>query len=190
MTSETQAEMAELRARVSELKLEVKSSLSTALEVPEGLASGADEYQITGRLVFYRKGDSKGGSYSAAQLYATDVSIPVTWNEIFGILGPSLMNEATESELRKSVFRFCENVVKDEPAGYMPRNFGKFWSLKVEEELFQDVLVQLFALNLMTHGLKKRSATDQNKYWALTPLGQDTLMKLRAIQKQPALVGT
>ena len=44
-------------------------------------------------------------------------------------------------------------------------------------------LVQLFALGLITHSVKKRSTTDRNKYWSLTPLGHDELMKLRAIKK-------
>lgn len=183
MTPETQAEMAELRAQISELRLAAKAAADAELEVPEGLASGEDEYAITGTLVFYRKSDIKNGLKTTNTRYQSEVAIPVKWNDIFSDLGPVLMNEATETELRNSVARFCANEVAGAPMKLKHRDFGEFHSFKMNDSLFQDVIVQLFALNLITHGLKKRSATDRSKYWALTPLGQDTLMKLRAIRK-------
>jgi hypothetical protein len=190
MTPETTAQMAELRARVSELQLEVKAAASATAEMPVGLASGDDEYFITGSMTFYRKSDIKDGTLKyGSTRYVVDVSVPTTWNDIFGAVAPILMNEASETEFRNLLFRLCENEVKSAPKNFFPRDFGQFHALKLPEELFQDVLVQLFALNLTTHGVKKRSATDRAKYWSLTPLGQDTLMKLRAIPRELAVIG-
>lgn len=184
MTPETQAEIAELRAQVSELRLEARASAAAQQEIPQDLASGDDQYGVTGTLVFYRKSDLRSGT-STYELdrYQADVSVPVRWNDLFGYLGPSLMNEATETELRNSINRFSRQVVQGAPGRFMPRDFGEFDSFQMKDDVFQDAIVQLFALNLITHGLKKRSATDRSKYWALTTLGQDVLMKLRAIKK-------
>lgn len=188
MTPETQAEIAELRATVSELRLEAKAAAAAELSIPEGLASGEDEYTVEGTLVFYLKSEMKDGKRVSNTRYQTDVHADVTWNEIFGSLGPGLMNEATETELRASVARFCEQVVIDHAETLENSDFGEFHSFKMSDDLFQDIIVQLFALNLITHGVKKRSATDRSKYWALTHLGQDTLMKLRAITKEVTAV--
>ena len=48
------------------------------------------------------------------------------------------------------------------------------------------MLVQLFALGLITRGTKKRTMSDHNRYWALTPAGEDQVMKLRAIRRPTA----
>jgi hypothetical protein len=184
MTPETQAEISELRAQVSELRLEARATAAAQQRIPEGLASGDDPYDITGTLVFYRRSDLRTGAPTyTLDRYQANVAVPVTWNEVFGYLGPKLMNEATETELRIGVTRFCREVVEDAPGRFMPGDFGAIDSFEMREDVFQDVIVQLFALNLITHGLKKRSATDRSKYWALTTLGQDVLMKLRAIRK-------
>ena len=184
MTPETQAEIAELRAQVSELRLEAKASAAAKQEIPGDLAWGDDAYDVSGTIVFFRRSDLRSGvpTYTLDR-YQADISIPVTWHDVFGYLGPSLMNEATETEIKNRVYRFCRQVVENAPGRYMPRDFGEFEGFELRDDVFQGIIVQLFALNLITHGLKKRSTTDRSKYWALTPLGQDELMKLRAIKK-------
>ena len=50
----------------------------------------------------------------------------------------------------------------------------------------EDVQVQLFALGLITHGAKKRTMSDHNRYWGLTPSGRDLVMRLHAIRRPTA----
>ncbi|WP_349308313.1 hypothetical protein [Microbacterium sp. MM2322] len=53
-------------------------------------------------------------------------------------------------------------------------------------EVVADVIVQLFAIGVIERGVKKRTVSDKGKYWALTELGQDQMMKLRAIRRSAA----
>lgn len=179
LTPELQAEIAELRARVSELSLELEARSAQNLAT-ENLASGDDEYLLGITLRYYTK-ETK--SEPRVQQTASG-SLPMSWNYILAALGPMLINEATELELARG---FNELVTRRfQQLDFAPDDFGSMLQLKPDAQAFGDVLVQLFALNHITHGIKKRSATDKAKYWALTQLGQDTLMKLRAIPKTPA----
>ena len=60
---------------------------------------------------------------------------------------------------------------------------GKPDSFKVEDDSFDTIKVQLLALGLIKRSERKHSATDVNTYWSLTPFGETSMMKLRAITK-------
>ena len=46
----------------------------------------------------------------------------------------------------------------------------------------QAIKVQLLALGLMQKSLEKHTASDTATYWSLTPYGEATIVKLRAIK--------
>ncbi|EMY32459.1 hypothetical protein D477_020068 [Arthrobacter crystallopoietes BAB-32] len=184
MTPETLAEIAELRAQVSELKLsnELSAAQSKKGAIPEDLASGNDKYEMYANLFYYTKDTVKIGVYSHSPKARQQLAFSVTWNEIFYDVGASLINEASEEDLDAVLDRFALGVIVNGEQG-LPKDHGRTHRAEVIKECFDDVLVQLFALGLITHGVKKRSTTDRNKYWSLTSLGQDELMKLRAVKK-------
>ena len=53
----------------------------------------------------------------------------------------------------------------------------------ITPETADEVIVQLFALGIIARGTKRRPINDDRKYWALSQLGEDTLLKLRARRK-------
>ncbi|WP_207346337.1 DUF4062 domain-containing protein [Arthrobacter sp. E3] len=183
MTPETEAEIANLRAQVSELKLKLDSETTVKSSIPDDLASGTDPYDLYLLIEYYTEAvASKGIQWNSAKS-RKQIVLPVNWNSILYDLGPSLINESTEREFLAAVEKFTYSALFTENKDKLPADFGKLESIKTIAECVDDIIVQLFALNLITHGIKRRSTTDKNKYWALTPLGQDTLMKLRAIKK-------
>ncbi|MDQ0923313.1 hypothetical protein QF038_001821 [Pseudarthrobacter sp. W1I19] len=182
MTPETQAEMAELRALVSELRLEVKASSQAA--VPEDLASGTDPYTLHASLFYFTEAAVEAGkTWRTAPKARQSYQLQVTWNEIIYDVGPLLINEATREGLIEVLNNFALSTIFNSPEVELPKDYGKSVEARVLLECFDDIVVQLFALGIITHGVKKRSTTDKSTYWALTGLGQDTLMKLRAIRK-------
>ncbi|MFI2563468.1 DUF4062 domain-containing protein [Paenarthrobacter sp. NPDC018779] len=185
MTPETQAEISDLRAQISELKLtnELSAAQTKKAGVPEDLASGNDKYEMYANFYYYDTEEVSRGIYARTPKSRQQRILIVTWNEIFYDVGASLINEASEEDIRKVLNRFVLGCIVNRPEEKLPEDHGRSDSAVVLSESFDDVVVQLFALGLITHGVKKRSTTDKDKYWSLTPLGQDELMKLRAIRK-------
>ncbi|MDQ0102976.1 hypothetical protein J2T10_002633 [Paenarthrobacter nicotinovorans] len=184
MTPEIRTEMSELRAQISELKLnnELSAAQNKKATIPDDLASGSDKYELYSNLYYYTDTAVKRGVFGQSTRTRRQIVSFVSWNEIFYDVGASMINEASEEDLDVLLDRFALSVtIRDEKA--LPKDHGRTHSVKLLKECFDDILVQLFALGLITHGVKKRSTTDRNKYWSLTPLGQDELMRLRAVKK-------
>lgn len=171
MTAEKQAEVAELRATIAELRQQTASAKSAESKMPEDLAFGEQEYRLHGEARFSIKKD----------IYEGELSVPVSWDEIFWALGPALLHEASETELRQKFQAFAKRAVAEADEEHLPENFTKLQIFTVDSECFNDVIVQLFALKLTMRGQQKRTVSDRSKYWTLTELGHDELMTSRAI---------
>ena len=59
-------------------------------------------------------------------------------------------------------------------------------AVRVHEEDFQTIKVQLRALKLIQKSEKQRSVKDTNSYWCLTRYGDQVMTNLRAIRKNVA----
>jgi hypothetical protein len=103
-------------------------------------------------------------------------TIELSWNELFYVLGPMLLEEASERQMQSRLSNEIWVHKKDKYGG-KPHNF------KVEDDSFDTIKVQLLALGLIKRSERKHSATDVNTYWSLTPFGETSMMKLRAITK-------
>lgn len=181
MTPETQAEIANLRAQVSELKLKLEEVAPAKTAMPPELSSGSDAYRLFINLVWEHETEKNRGT-TQPKKYRSTIELDVTWDSMLYDLGAKLINESNEAELREAFDNFAYAQLLENPKK-LPDGFSKATSLTAFDECYYDFIVQFFALGLTTHGTKKRSTTDKNKYWTLTPLGQDLLMKLRAIRK-------
>ena len=106
-------------------------------------------------------------------------SVTTDWNEIFRDLGPSLINETTETYLRRLLSRF--HSLKPIKSGYDVRR-----PATVSLESWHEVLIQLRALGLITQGVKKRAVTDKESYWRITDRGDRYLVSLLARRKPVA----
>jgi hypothetical protein len=188
MTPETQAELAELRAKVKELELDVQASTIEIARIPEDLASGEDTYdmEVIADYIALADMDDPFGVYDKTKRH--NALVTVTWNQMIGELGIRLIDEASEEELAKALNNFARRLLTGSHADLLPSDFGEAKLVGLPQPVFDRIMLQLFALNLTEHGKKPRGVTEKNKYWAFTELGKDTLMKLRAIKKQPAEV--
>jgi len=96
----------------------------------------------------------------------------LSWDEIFAVIGPCMFDEASESELRRQLARKVEasdsNVREN--------------TVRINEEDFQTVKVQLFALGLIRKSVKRRAVSDTQTYWTLTPYGERHATVLKAIR--------
>lgn len=185
MTPEQKTEIAELRARVAELIQETESKGRKAI-VADDLAQGDDSYSFKFTVTGYQRGDlGIGGEadWNTPQ-YLWTITDPLTWNEVLQIVGPTLLHESSEPELHKVLEAHARRVWREKNDALKPANFGKYTVLPaLGADVVDDVIVQLFALGTIERGVKKRTVSDKGKYWALTDLGQDQMMKLRAIRR-------
>lgn len=183
MTPEMKTEVAELRARVAELTRENESRSTGRTAIADDLAQGDDQYQFQFTVTGHRLEDldADGDADWDTKTYLWRITEPRTWNEILQSVGPTLLHEASEPEIGNVLESFARQVWRTESARLQPANFGKLVSgPTLAADVVPDVVVQLFALGVIQRGVKKRTVSDKGKYWALSDLGQDQMMKLRA----------
>jgi hypothetical protein len=72
--------------------------------IPGDLKSGDDEYELVLSLNYGTKVPRSDGPYKQKALRKqTTLPITTTWNTIPANLGPTLINEATQNDLVKSI---------------------------------------------------------------------------------------
>lgn len=185
LTPETRTELAELRAKVAELTRAAESRQAATIEAPETLAQGDDTCDLVLTLTGYRKEDltSEGILKYNATRRTWTVGVTSTWSQVLEAVGPTMLHEASETEVAKAVTAHLI-VLVDQPPNRVPKDFARSSeSPAASPQSVDDVIVQFFALGLIARGDKPRTASDKNKYWALTDLGQDQMMRLRAIRR-------
>lgn len=202
LTPEVQAELVELRARVRELTADLndeRRQLATALD-PADLDQGDEKVEIECWLRFHWKDTiDAGGAYPSNRERASWVVDP-SWNEVLRHLGPELLDESPEVDLLETLSALCLRLARrdllDEDGSKTDqegdpedenRPVGAVYEAVVLRESFNDVKVQLLALQLIEHGSRRRPPSDTNSYWQLTDKGRQQLIKLRASRKKAAL---
>lgn len=154
-----------LRNEVESLRLELAAAKSEAPSGAENYAGGTDEFRVHFTSSLWKEGNYK---YQAHD-------VPVTWNSIFFEVGPLLMEETTEKQMKTRLSaELWRYSYKDFPTGS---------TKSISDETFDTIKIQLFALGLIQKSPKKHVPSDTNQYWSLTPYGETALMKLRAIPK-------
>lgn len=184
MTSETQASMAEMRAEVAELRQAAAERQAADKASPkfEGLSSGDEQFLLEMEISGKRKVDKDKSSYEQGT-YVWTVAYRTTWNEILQAIGPSLMDEASEREIRKAIDSLGIDLIRQQIERFPPA-IHRVTDREASSTSVEDVVVQFFALGLIERGVKKRTMSDQNRYWVLTAAGQDQVMRLRAIRSE------
>lgn len=160
-------ELLKLRQRVDELQAELARSRTTAPKGTEDLAQGDElhtlKYGFTSRDIAYDTSNWTG-------------IFQATWNEIFAVLAPLMINEASEINLRRGLDRLNLAKRKDLKDCTL-RDFS------LNHEDFQTIKVQLRALGLIAKSEKTRSVKDVATYWTITPYGDEVMTRLRAIKR-------
>lgn len=162
------AEMEKMRARIAELEMEALVSKGGPPKNIDQLKSGSDKYLISQKLHV----DDEGGP--------KEQSLGVSWDRLFSYCGPELAGECTSAELREKMILAYWHAVPEEI-----REFNHYSRIGLPYVCEDQISVQFQALGLMEHGTKKRTVSNNNTYWKLTPYGEKYLIQIRALRKSP-----
>jgi hypothetical protein len=153
-----------MRQEIARLSAELGSVRVNPPVGADQYAQGADLFEVT---IEY---------HEAGKIEPQYLTVPVQWQTIFTEVGPTLMGEATERMMRQ---RQSEELWKY--SSEIPENGRRFVLM---EDDFDTIKVQIVALGLMQKSPHKHVPSDTNKYWSLTPFGETTLTKARAITRK------
>lgn len=171
------ADVLTLRDRIAELEAEAAADRSSPPAGTEEFAQGDDETEIEVRFRAYERGDLgfTGTSYTLA--------VMVTWSELFAAVAPTLLDEATDRQLRRAIEEFVGSTARVTLAQNEEFKERSVDQLTVNRASVDTCIVQFRALGLFRESTRKRSVTDKGQYWSLTPYGDTLMTLLRAIRR-------
>lgn len=152
-----------MRQEIDRLRAELRSVSNDPPKDVDLYAGGDDDFEV-------------GMTYRDRRLETHSQYVTVHWNVIFFEVGPVMMEEASEDQMKR---RLASELWQ-----YESDKFPSFHSIEIENDSFETIKIQLLALGLIHRSQKKHVPSDTNRYWSLTPYGDNLLMKLRAIQKE------
>lgn len=171
---EATMELLQLRRKVEELQSELNKARTSAPKGTEGLSHGDEAHPF--RFSFKARGP---GEYSSV---AWSGEFAVTWNELFSVAAPLMINEAPENSIKNAL----DAMVEEQNYSRLQQNAKlkgfRLSSFALHQEDFQTIKVQLRALGLIAKSEKSRSVKDSGTYWTLTPYGDEVMTRLRAIR--------
>jgi len=170
-------ELLKLRRRVDELESELARVRTSAPKGGENLAQGEDPQVL--RYTF-TSGDE---DEDLVDHESRSAEFEATWNSIFAVVAPRMLNELSEFEMHRALSSFVESVnmerLRNDPE-LTGSQLQDFW---LHDEDFQTIKVQLRALGLIAKSEKPRSVKDTETHWTLTPYGDEVMTRLRAIKR-------
>lgn len=173
-------EILKLKKTIEDLEIKLQQARLSAPSGSENLAQGDDEIQIN--FTFDARDPDR-------EMWGFEESITLTWNKIFYDMGPVMLSEASDYDLRVTLSRCVRDrsrpilSVDDGLKGYaVIAN-----SFKISDHDFQTIKIQLIALGLISKSQKARSVKDDRTFWCLTPYGDQVLTTLRAIRRNVGL---
>ncbi len=171
---EATMELLQLRRRVEELQAELAKARTSAPKGAEGLAQGEESHPL--RFSFKARDPDEYSSVTWSSSFSP------TWDELFSVAAPLMINEAPEEAIKSALDSMVEesNLARLRENKKLERHTLHGFSLHQED--FQTVKVQFRALGLIAKSEKARSVKDSGTYWTLTPYGDEVMTRLRAIR--------
>lgn len=175
---EATMELLQLRRKVEELQVELNKNRTSAPKGSEDLAQGFQEYEVHFSLI------TRDKEYH--DLNKQDGVFKSTWNELFSVIAPLMIDEEKELRLENKLAGFILKQERSKPSLVTEddlKNSNISHSINIRSEDFQIIKVQLRALGLIVKSNKKRGLKDSNTYWTLTPYGDEVMNNLCAIRQ-------
>lgn len=175
----TMSNIYELKNKINDLEKELEKNITSPPDGVEDLLQSDDTVDLEIRF------DARpyNGSYNDKVTYQAVIS--PTWNEIFAAISPVLINEASDSQLKRYFKEYLTKISHEEYSGKKKlENYELSYFNFIESEL-DTCLVQLRALGLIEESNMKRSVKDTSTYWTLTSYGDRQMVQLRALKKIP-----
>jgi hypothetical protein len=178
----TASEILKFRKRIEDLEKELSQTISKPPGGIENLSQGDDLFSISYSFnVAYRN------EYRRLVEVPYNATMEASWNQIYGAISPSLINEATDSDIYRAINSFIEDSNKNSLA--RNKEFKKKYDdflvrgFSISSKDYDTIIVQFRALGLIKKSELQRSIKDRQAYWTLTPYGDSQMTKLRAISK-------
>lgn len=171
-------EVADLRGRVLELQVMLSEAEAKSVVVETVLARGAEEFEISYAFTTHNAKTYATTSWKGAE--------SLSWDEILAAVGPTMIEEATELKILGALARAVEKKAADDKD--FPRDPRRSFAVLPDD--FHTVVVQLVGLDYVTPGTKKRTPSDRNTYWVLTPVGRRRVIALRGVAASANAIAT
>lgn len=168
-------EILKLQKENEELRKQIEINKIQAPKGAEMLAQGDDEFNIELSYTIHKE------SFKTVR---KGVTVTISWNEIFSIISPHLVNECDEFNMKKIVRDFLANKCSD--TLIQDKNSYKGSSIRdisIKDTDFQNIKIQFKALGLIKKSTKSRSVKDTGNYWTLTEYGDHIMTQLIAVRK-------
>ncbi len=179
-TTEATTELLKLRRTVDELQSELARARTSAPKGTDTLAQGDESH----RLHFSFRA-TEPGSYMSSTWSSSYVT---SWNQIFSVIAPLMIHEASEPALLSALNNFIGEYNLGRLSQLKDLDGCRISGFSLKQEDFQTVKIQLRALGLIAKSDKARSVKDSGAYWALTPYGDEVMTRLRAIRRDEDVV--
>jgi hypothetical protein len=181
-TDATVTEILALRKQISELQGKLETNRIGPPEGAEDLYQGSDPFEVRIWFVARKRGDPY--PYRHDETYA-GATFP-TWNEMFAVVAPLMINEATDEALKSALRDFLARHGSETYKGNPELKERSLRDFRVSDSDIETVIVQFRALGLIRESQRARSVKDMRTYWSLTPYGDQLMTQLRALRRRPA----
>lgn len=171
---EATMELLQLRRRVEELQVDLAKARTSAPKSAEGLAQGDETHTL--RFSFKVRAPGQYNSVGWTSGFSP------SWNQLFGVVAPLMINEADEETLKSALDAFVQDQTSERLGKNSKLKAHTIHSFSLHQEDFQTVKIQLRALGLIAKNDRPRSVKNIGTYWTLTPYGDEVMTTLRAIR--------
>lgn len=160
-----------LKNEIEVLNQKLLKSTSEAPKDIDNLEQGDDKFQLEFTFKYW------SGTWELR-----NVEIELTYNQIYFLISPAMVDESDEYSLKQTINGYAKNIlIKTTLSKLKTSEISQF---SILDSNFQTLKIQYRALGLITQSVKKRSIKDTGTYWTLTPFGDNLMVKLRAIKKK------
>ncbi len=167
-------EILQLRWQIDALKIQLETERTNGPMNTGNLAQGSDKVGIKYKYSARKPGVPGYGESPYSEEQSMTYS---TWNKVFYRLGPLMQIESNESNLIHEFREFIREIV-------IQKLLIKYKDISAIDANFQDfitVILQFKSLGLITKSQIEHK--DSERYWFLTPFGENELSKLRAVKR-------
>jgi hypothetical protein len=168
MVPEVRTEIAELRAALADQKRAIAEEAvkAPAADLNLEYEHGSDTVELHLSATWYYTGNR-------AQTW----DIGYTWDEIFELLGPLMIEESTEEALRKSLTdHMWADILRSDHDMASMHNV----EYDITNSSWGTVIVQLRALGAIEPSTRPHGVANKHIFWTLTPAGDQYLVGLSA----------
>lgn len=174
MTEETRTQIAELQAQIAKSERDaISRKAAPSVSINREYEHGTDQVELDYQATI---------TWETKQNEYTSGSAKVTWDFIVKRLGPIMMGEVSEKDLRRKLDRVVVPWIRrieryHDAESVTPLVYDDSWS---------NVIIQLRALNIIEISNRRHPIQDKATYWVLTKAGDDYLVGLRATRRRLA----